>query len=135
MGAQLALINRLNIHSIGELEAKNEETQVAYDSVVREFNSISEKYHRLDDLLVQYNNLRDLEDKPHKSLAEKMKLQLAKQSLSRHGTIKQIGYSFKQFSVYHNYLHLNDWLNTFRICIIKFFQCFIYLIHVLHIEA
>ena len=85
LGAQLALINKMNIHTIGELEAKMEEAQAAYDSAVKEFNSITEEYHRLDDLLTQYNNLRELDDKPHKSLAEKMKLQLAKQSLSRHG--------------------------------------------------
>ena len=85
LGAQLALINRLNIHSIGELEAKMEEAQTAYNSAVKEFNSISEEYHRLDDLLVQYDNYCTLENKPNKSLAEKMKLQLAKQSLARHG--------------------------------------------------
>ena len=85
LGAHLAFINRLNIHSIGELEAKMEEAQAAYDSAVKEFNSITEEYHRLDDLLTQYNNLRELDDKLHKSLAETMKLQLAKQSLSRHG--------------------------------------------------
>ena len=85
LGAQLALINRLNIHSIDELEAKMEEAQAAYDSIVKEINSITQEQHRLDDLLTQYNNLRELEDKPHKSLAEKMKSQLAKQSLVRHG--------------------------------------------------
>ena len=85
LGAQLALINRLNIHSIGELEAKMEEAQTAYNSAVKEFNAISEEHHRLDDLLVQYDNYCTLENKPNKSLAEKMKLQLAKQSLSRHG--------------------------------------------------
>ncbi|MBO6229824.1 MAG: relaxase/mobilization nuclease domain-containing protein [Ruminiclostridium sp.] len=85
LGAQLALINRLKIHSIGELEAKMEKAQAAYDSAVKEFNSISEGHHRLDDLLVQYDNFCALNDKPNKTLSEKMKLQLAKQSLSRHG--------------------------------------------------
>ena len=85
LGAQLALINRLNIHSIGELGAKMGEAQAGYDSVVKEFNSISEEYHRISDLLIQYENFRTLDDKPNKSLAEKIKLQLAKQSLSRHG--------------------------------------------------
>ena len=85
LGAQLALINKLNIHSIGELEAKMKEAQTAYDSAVKEFNAISEEYHRLDDLLIQYDNYCALENKPNKSLAEKMKLQLAKQSLARHG--------------------------------------------------
>ena len=85
LGAHLALINRLNIHSIGELEAKMEEAHSAFDSAVNEINALTQEQHRLDNLLTQYNNLRELEDKPHKSLAEKMKLQLAKQSLSRHG--------------------------------------------------
>ena len=85
LGAQLALINRLKIHSIGEIEAKMEEAQAAYDSAVKEYNSISEEYHRIDDLLVQYDNCCALNDKPNKTLSEKMKLQLAKQSLSRHG--------------------------------------------------
>ena len=85
LGAQLALINKLNIHSIGELEAKMKEAQTAHDSAVREFNAITEEHHRLNDLLVQYENFRALDDKPDKTLSEKMKLQLAKQSLSRHG--------------------------------------------------
>ena len=85
LGAQLALINRLNIHSIGELEAKMEETQAAYDSAVKEINALTQEQHRLNDLLTLYSNLRELDDKPHKSLAEKMKFQLAKQSLFRHG--------------------------------------------------
>ena len=85
LGAQLSLINRLKIHSIGELEAKIEEAQAAYDSIVREINAITQEQHRLNDLLIQYENFRTLNDKPNKSLAEKMKLQLAKQSLSRHG--------------------------------------------------
>jgi len=85
LGAQLALINRLNIHSIGEVEAKIEETQAAYDSIVKEINAITQEQHRLDDLLIQYNNLRELEDKPRKTLTEKMKLSLAQKSLARHG--------------------------------------------------
>ncbi|HBI53186.1 MAG TPA: hypothetical protein DDX72_10475 [Ruminococcaceae bacterium] len=85
LGAQLALINRLNIHSIGELEAKMEETQKEHDKAVKEFNTLTAEQHRLDDLLIQYENFRTLDGKSHKTLAEKMKLQLAKQSLSRHG--------------------------------------------------
>ena len=85
LGAQLALINRLNINSIGELQAKMEETQATYDSIVKEINALTQEQRRLVDLLIQYENIRALDDKSHKTLAEKMKLQLAKQSLSRHG--------------------------------------------------
>ena len=52
---------------------------------VKEFNALTKEQHRIDDLLKQYDNCRELEDKPDKTLAEKMKLSLARQSLSRHG--------------------------------------------------
>ena len=85
LGAQLALINKLKIHSISEVRTKREEAQKEHDKAVKEFNALTKEQHRIDDLLKQYDNFRELEDKPDKSLAEKMKLQIAKSSLSRHG--------------------------------------------------
>ncbi len=85
LSAQLALINRLHIHSISQVSEKIEETQKEHDKAVSEFNALTAEHHRLADLLKQYDNCRELEDKPDKSLAEKMKLSLARQSLSRHG--------------------------------------------------
>ena len=85
LGAQLALINKLKIHSISEVRTKREEAQKEHDKAVKEFNALTKEHHRLDDLLKQHDNYRELEDKPDKSLAEKMKLSLARQSLSRHG--------------------------------------------------
>ena len=85
LSAQLALINRLNIHSISQVSEKIEDVQKEHDKAVKEFNAITAEQHRLDDLLKQYDNCRELEDKPDKTLAEKMKLSLARQSLSRHG--------------------------------------------------
>ncbi|MBR1833359.1 MAG: relaxase/mobilization nuclease domain-containing protein, partial [Ruminiclostridium sp.] len=84
LGAQLALINKLKIHSISGVSAKIEEAQKEHDKAVKAFNGLTKEQHRLDDLLKQYDNYRELEDKPDKSLAEKMKLSLARQSLSRH---------------------------------------------------
>ncbi len=84
LGAQLALINKLKIHSISEVRTKREEAQKAHDKAVKEFNALTKEQHRIDDLLKQYDNCRELEDKPDKSHAEKMKLSLARQSLSRH---------------------------------------------------
>ena len=85
LSAQLALINRLHIHSISQVSEKIEEAQKEHDKAVKEFNSLTKEQHRIDDLLIQYDNYRELEEKPDKSLAEKMKLSLARQSLSRHG--------------------------------------------------
>lgn len=85
LGAQLALINRLHIHSISQVSEKIEDAQKEHDKAVSEFNALTSEHHRLADLLKQYDNCRELEDKPDKSLAEKMKRSLARQSLSRHG--------------------------------------------------
>lgn len=85
LGAQLALINRLQIHSISQVSEKIEEAQKEHDKAVKEFNSITAEQHRLDDLLKQYDSYCELGDKPDKTLTEKMKLSLARQSLSRHG--------------------------------------------------
>ena len=85
LGAQLALINKLKIHSISEVHTKIEETQKEHDKAVKKSNALTKEQHRFDDLLKQCDNYRELEDKPDKTLAEKMKLQIAKSSLSRHG--------------------------------------------------
>ena len=83
--AQLSLINRLNIHSIGEVEAKIEKVRAEHDKAIAEFNAITEEHHKLTDLSDQWDNICELEDKPDKTIADKMKLSLARQSLSRHG--------------------------------------------------
>ena len=85
LGAQLALINKLKINSISEVRIKREEAQKEHDKAVKEFNALTKEQHRIDDLLKQYDNCQELEDKPDKTLAGKMKLQIAKSSLSRHG--------------------------------------------------
>ena len=85
LSAQLALINRLHIHSICQVSEKIEEAQKEHDKAVKEFNAVTAEQNRLADLLKQHDNYCELEDKPDKSLAEKMKLSLARQSLSRHG--------------------------------------------------
>lgn len=84
LGAQLALINKLKIHSISEVHTKIEETQKEHDKAVKKSNALTKEQHRFDDLLKQCDNYRELEDKPDKTLAEKMKQQIAKSSLSRH---------------------------------------------------
>ena len=82
--AQLSLINRLNIHSIGEVEAKIEKVRAEHDKAIAEFNAITEEHHKLTDLSDQWDNICELEYKPDKTIADKMKLSLARQSLSRH---------------------------------------------------
>ena len=85
IGAQLALINRLNIHSIGELEAISEETDEKIRKLTDEFNALNSRHSELDKLLQQIELYDDLSGKDKLSLSEKMRLQIIKQTLSRHG--------------------------------------------------
>ena len=85
IGAQLALINRMNIHSIGELEAKSEETDERIRKLTEEFNALNARHSELDKLLQQIELYYDLSGRDRLSLSEKMRLQIIKQTLSRHG--------------------------------------------------
>ena len=85
IGAQLALINRMNIHSIGELEAISEETDEKIRKLTKEFNAFNAHRSELDKLLQQIEIYDDLSSRDKLSLSEKMRLQIIKQTLSRHG--------------------------------------------------
>ncbi len=50
LSAQLAIINRDNIHSIGELEGKIEKLKKEYDLAVRELNKLSLQSEKLSEL-------------------------------------------------------------------------------------
>ena len=85
IGAQLALINRMNIHSIGELEAISEETDEKIRKLTEEFNALNARHSELDKLLQQIELYDDLSGRDKLSLSDKMRLQIIKQTLSRHG--------------------------------------------------
>ena len=84
IGAQLALINRMNIHSIGELEAISEETDEKIRRLTEEFNALNAHHSELDKLLQQIELYDDLSGRDKLSLSDKMRLQIIKQTLSRH---------------------------------------------------
>ena len=85
IGAQLTLISRMNIHSIGELEAISEETDEKIRKLTEEFNALNARHSELDKLLQQIELYDDLSGRDKLSLSEKMRLQIIKQTLSRHG--------------------------------------------------
>ena len=85
LGAQLALINRLKIHSIGELDMKSEELTEKITKLTGEFNAINVRYSEIDKLLQQADVYDDLSGRDKLSLSEKMRLQIIRQTLSRHG--------------------------------------------------
>ena len=83
LGAQLALIERLRIYSVCEAEAKIRRVKEEYDKLVAELNEYRQKNCEIPELWAQYQILRELEDKPDKTVAEQSKLELARQMHSR----------------------------------------------------
>lgn len=84
LSAQLTIINRDNIHSIGELEGKIEKLKAEYENARQELNALSAKQESLGSLIEQAEKYFELLDKPSLTLSEKLKLNICKQAISSH---------------------------------------------------
>ena len=78
LSAQLAIINRDNIHSLGELESKIEKLTAEYESARQEVNKLSEKLSQFEAVEKQVNRYFDLLDKAELSSAEQLQFQMCK---------------------------------------------------------
>ena len=76
LSAQLAVINRDNIHSIGELESKIEKLTDEYESARQEVNKLSEKLSQFGAVEKQVNRYFDLLEKSELSEAEQLQLKM-----------------------------------------------------------
>jgi hypothetical protein len=81
LSAQLTIINRDNIHSIGELEGKIENLKCEYENARQELNSLTIQQDKFDSLVEQAETYFSLVDKPQISISERLKLNLCKQTL------------------------------------------------------
>ena len=84
LSAQLTIINRDNIHSIGELEGKIEKLKAEYENARQELNALSAKQESLGSIIEQAEKYFELLDKPSLTLSEKLKLNICKQAISSH---------------------------------------------------
>lgn len=84
LSAQLTIINRDNIHSIGELEGKIETLKSEYENARQELNALSSKQDSLSSLVEQAEKYFELLDKPTLTLSEKLKLNICKQAINGH---------------------------------------------------
>ena len=75
LSAQLTIINRDNIHSIGELEGKIENLKAEYETARKELNQLTAKQDNMDSLIEQA-------DKPKLTLSEKLKLNICRQTIN-----------------------------------------------------
>ena len=82
--AQLTIINRDHIHSIGELEGKIEALKSEYENARHELNTLASKQDSLRSLAEQAEKYFELFDKPDLSLSEKLKLNIYKRAINRH---------------------------------------------------
>jgi hypothetical protein len=81
LSAQLTIINRDNIHSIGELEGKIENLKNEYENARQELNSLTVQQDKFDSLVEQAETYFSLVDKPQISISERLKLNICKQTL------------------------------------------------------
>ena len=82
LSAQLSIINRDRIHSIGELEGKIERLKSEYEKARQELNTLSVQQEHLDSLTEQAEEYFALLDKPKLSVSEKLKLKMDNSVLS-----------------------------------------------------
>lgn len=81
ISAQLSIINRDNIHSIGELEGKIQRMKSEYENARRELNSLIVKQEKLEGLTEQAETYFSLADKSELSDTEQLSLKICKQTL------------------------------------------------------
>ena len=81
LSAQLSIINRDNIHSIGELEGKIQRLKSEYENARQEVNALAAKQERLDGLIEQAETYFDLIDRPDLSASEQLRLKICRQTL------------------------------------------------------
>jgi len=84
LSAQLAIINRDNIRSIGELEGKIQKLKNEYENSRGEFNKLSEKSSQFEAVEKQVNRYFDLLEKVELSSAEQLQFQMCKTVVERY---------------------------------------------------
>ena len=82
LSAQLTIINRDNIHSIGELEGKIENLKAKYETARKELNQLTAKQDSVDSLIEQAERYFELADKSQLTLSEKLKLNICRQAIN-----------------------------------------------------
>lgn len=81
ISAQLSIINRENIYSIGELEGKIQRLKSEYENARRELNFLIVKQKKLEGLTEQAETYFSLANKSQPSDTEQLSLKICRQSL------------------------------------------------------
>ena len=89
LSAQLSVINKENIVSIGDLEGRITKLRADYEKQRQEVNSFIEKHNRLVSLWEQVKDYYALSDKGELSEIEKIKLSVCNRAMSDNGICTQ----------------------------------------------
>ena len=92
LSAQLSIINRDNIHSIGELEGKIQRLKEEYENTRQEYNVLMMKQERLEGLVEQAETYFELLDKPDLSASEELRLNICRQTLENNNISDRFDY-------------------------------------------
>ena len=87
LSAQLSVINKDSINSIGDLQGRIEKLHRDYEKQRSEINAFIEEHNRLVSLWEQALDYFKLKDKPALSDAEKLRLTICKQAAERNGIL------------------------------------------------
>ena len=87
LSAQLSVINKDNISSIGDLQGRIEKQRQDYEKQRQEINGFIEEHNRLVSLWEQALDYFKLKDKPALSDTEKLRLTICKQAAERNGIL------------------------------------------------
>jgi hypothetical protein len=85
LSAQLTIINRDNIHSIGELEGKIESLKDTYENARQELNALLSEQDKLNGLVESADTFYELSEKSSLSISEKLRLNICRQSMQKNG--------------------------------------------------
>jgi hypothetical protein len=85
LSAQLTIINRDNIHSIGELEGKIENLKDTYEKARQEINVLLSEQDRLNSLVESADTFYELSEKSTLSISEKLRLNICRQCMQKNG--------------------------------------------------
>ena len=90
LSAQLTIINRDHIHSIGEVEGKIQAVKADYEQARQELNLLTAEYNRLTALIQQAETYFILEGRTDLTEMEQLRLTVSRQSVLNNGIAEKV---------------------------------------------
>ena len=94
LSAQLTIINRDNLRSIGELEGKIEQLKIEVEKALKEVNTMETKCNNLKSLAIQAEEYFAILDKSQRTDEENLKLEMYRETLTRNNVQSQADFEF-----------------------------------------